>query len=123
MSFGRLRRVLEERVRPPEGPREPQEPEKRDFGRLWTVPSQAKNASDTTYTVLSAMVTKNVKNRVFFVNCALWVSKGGPGRVPRGAFGALARNQEALGKVNQVQGGPFLRVLDWQKLARAPILR
>ena len=48
---------------------------------------------------------KSVKNRVFFLKVRSVGFQGGPGRVPRGAFGALARNQEALGKVNQVQGG------------------
>ena len=46
----------------------------------------------------------------------------GPGRVPRGAFCVLATSKEALGKVNQVQGGPFWRVLDRQKFARARVL-
>ena len=47
---------------------------------------------------------------------------GGGGRVPGGAFGAPAASQGPLGKADQVQGGPFLRVLDLQKFARAHFL-
>ena len=48
--------------------------------------------------------------------------QGAPGRVPRGAGSVLAASKEALGKVDQVQGGPFWRVLDRPKFARAQLL-
>ena len=61
------------------------------------------------------------KTRVFS-NLALMDFQEGPGRVPRGVLGAQEMFKEAVGKVNQVQGGPFWRVLDGQKFARARFL-
>ena len=65
------------------------------------------------------MVSAFFKKKRVFSNLALMDFQEGPGRVPRRAFGALEISKEALGKVNQVQGGPFWRVLDRQKFARA----
>ena len=47
---------------------------------------------------------------------------GGAREGPETCVGALEISKEALGKVNQVQGGPFWRVLDRQKFARARFL-
>ena len=47
---------------------------------------------------------------------------GGAREVPRHAFGALEISKEALGKVNQVPGEPFWRILDRQKFAWAQFL-
>ena len=47
---------------------------------------------------------------------------GGARECPETCVGALEISKEALGKVNQVQGGPFWRVLDRQKFARAQFL-
>ena len=63
------------------------------------------------------------RKKTFFFKFGFTDSQGGPGRVPRRALGAQEISKGALGKVNQVQGGPFWRVLDRQKFARAQILR
>ena len=68
------------------------------------------------------MVSAFFEKKRVFSNLALMDFQGGAGRVPRRAFGALEISKEALGKVNQVQGGPFWRVLDRQKFARARFL-
>ena len=43
--------------------------------------------------------------------------------VQKRAYGGLAASKEALGRADQVQGGPFWKVLDRQKFARAQLLR
>ena len=68
------------------------------------------------------MVSAFFEKKLLFSNSALMDFQGGPGRVPRRAFGPSEISKEALGKVNQVQGGPFWRVLDRQKFARADFL-
>ena len=55
---------------------------------------------------------------VFF----LTLIEKGLGRVPGRVFGALAASKEALGKVDQVQGGSFWRALDRQMFVRAQLL-
>ena len=47
---------------------------------------------------------------------------GGAREGPETCVGALEISKEALEKVNQVQGGPFWKVLDRQKFARARFL-
>ena len=48
---------------------------------------------------------------------------GGAREGPETCVGALEISKEALWKVNQVQRGPFWKVLDRQKFARARILK
>ena len=68
------------------------------------------------------MVSAFFEKNVFFFKFGSNGFSGGAGRVPRRAFGALEISKEALGKVNQVQGEPFWKVLDRQKFARARFL-
>ena len=53
----------------------------------------------------------------------MWDFQRRSGRVLRGALGAPRASWEALGKLDQVQWGPFGRVLDRQKMSEVRILR
>ena len=68
------------------------------------------------------MVLAISKKNAFFFNLALWDFQGRSGRVLRGALGAPRASWEALGKLDQVQWGPFGRVLDRQKMSEVRIL-
>ena len=87
--------------------------------RFWSGGRFPRNAPNLTYIVVSEIF----KKKVFFLKLGPVDFQGGPGRVPGGAFGAPAASQGALGKADEVQGGPFLRVLDRQKFARAQFFR
>ncbi len=71
---------------------------------------------------MNIVVSAIFKKKCFFLKWALWDSEGGPGRAPRRALGTPVASKGAIRKVDEVHGGPFWRVLDWQKFARAQLL-
>ena len=68
------------------------------------------------------MVSVIIKKNVFLLLNGSSGIPGGSREGSKSGGGAPAGSQGALGKVDQVHWGPFLKVLDLQKVARACIL-
>ena len=95
----------------------------------WRAPGGAQNTKNAILEPLSFFPKRSrayiysgfsvfLKKHVFFK----FGSDGFSRAAREGAFGPSEISKEALGKADQVQGGPFWGVLDRQKFARAQIL-
>ena len=88
--------------------------------RFWSFACFSRSAPDLIIIVVSAIFKKKI---VFFEIGTCGTSRGGQRGSREVHLAPLRPPKGAIGKVDQVHGGPFLRPLDRQKMSGASILR